>query len=48
MKLPLILAGDIQGSVTYVVTPFTTQRLGGSTATDKTVVTYLCGEQWQA
>lgn len=42
MKLPLILAGDVQGSVTYVVTPFTKQRLGGSTATDKTVVACLC------
>lgn len=30
MKLPLILAGDVQGSVTYVVTPFTKQRVGGS------------------
>lgn len=38
MKLPLILAGDIQGSVTYVVTPFTTQGQGGSTATGETVV----------
>lgn len=30
MKLPLILTGDVQGSVTYVVTPFTKQRVGGS------------------